>query len=139
MQKNRDPKMNTINIVITIISLSIGIIIGKIFPVDIDLLEKQIGELEEMTELQESSNSVNDLNLVSDFNSYIQVLENVEQKNLLKIANIVIENLGRTYYNYTYEDERYMNSDSFNECLTLIEEKAVNSELFKKVIEYKPN
>lgn len=131
--------MNTINIVITIISLSIGIIIGKIFPVDIDLLEKQIGELEEMTELQESSNSVNDLNLVSDFNSYIQVLENVEQKNLLKIANIVIENLGRTYYNYTYEDERYMNSDSFNECLTLIEEKAVNSELFKKVIEYKPN
>ena len=139
MQKNRDPKMNTINIVITIISLSIGIIIGEIFPVDIDLLEKQIGELEEMTELLESSNSVNDLNLVSDFNSYIQVLENVEQKNLLKIANLVIENLGRTYYNYTYEDERYMNSDSFNECLTLIEEKAVNSELFKKVIEYKPN
>ena len=146
MLNKKNKIMNTTTIIISIITLIIGIIIGKVYPLDmtvIEELEKHTESLEpmnddQMIELLESSNAAHDMQLVGEFNSYIKLLEHLEKKDLLNLEKIIVHELGNNYYNYTYEDERYMNSDSVNECLKTIENKANKSELFKKVFEYKP-
>ena len=137
--------MNTTSIIISIIALIIGIVIGKSSSIDILSIDKKTEELEELTEHltkvteEIDFESIHELQAINTYDSYIEILSNIEQSNINEIERVVLENLGNFYYNYTYEDLRDMNSEGIESCLKQIEEKSQNSELFKKVINYKPD
>ena len=137
--------MNTTSIIISIIALIIGIVIGKSSSIDILSIDKKTEELEELTEHltkvteENDFESIHELQAINTYDSYIEILSNIEQSNINEIERVVLENLGNFYYNYTYEDLRDMNSEGIESCLKQIEEKSQNSELFKKVINYKPD
>ena len=137
--------MNTTSIIISIIALIIGIVIGKSSSIDILSIDKTTEELEELTEHltkvteEIDFESIHELQAINTYDSYIEILSNIEQSNINEIERVVLENLGNFYYNYTYEDLRDMNSEGIESCLKQIEEKSQNSELFKKVINYKPD
>jgi hypothetical protein len=136
--------MNSTTIIISIITLISGFIIGKWSSFDILSLEKQTEDLEEMTDyLTEISadigiQSINEMLVFDKYNSYIELLYAIEQENISETTQLILDNLGNFYYTYTHE-ERDMNSEEIETCLKEIERLSTNSELFKKVITYKPN
>jgi hypothetical protein len=68
----------------------------------------------------------------------IEVLKALDARDDAKAKQEVIARLGGFYYNYTYEDERHMNTESTELLLKKLENLSASSESFAQVVKFKP-
>jgi len=68
----------------------------------------------------------------------IEVLRALDAGDETNAKNELIERLGRYYYNYTYENERDMNSETTESLLKTMESLSVTSKSFSSVVKFKP-
>jgi hypothetical protein len=68
----------------------------------------------------------------------IKVLKTLDAGDNTSAKKELIERLGRYYYNYTYENERHMNSETTESLLKTMESLSVSSKSFSSVVKFKP-
>lgn len=68
----------------------------------------------------------------------IEVLKRLDAGEDTGAKKEIIARLGRYYYNYTYENERHMNSESTESLLKTMEGLSVTSPSFSSVVKFKP-
>jgi len=134
-------KMILALIIASVISAGIGYFVGKYNGVDLEDIE----QMEQATEgLQEFTAKLNEMNaenercLKEKYSVCLPVLTAIENQEYNKAKEILIDEFGAFYYNYTYEDERHMNPDIIEQYLKELEEKAVTDPSFQQIINFKP-
>jgi len=68
----------------------------------------------------------------------VEVLKALDADQETRAKQELIECLGRYYYNYTHEGERYMNTPATESLLKTMESLAGSSESFARVVKFKP-
>jgi hypothetical protein len=68
----------------------------------------------------------------------ISVLRLLDRGSQGEAKNALIEQLGRYYYNYTYENERYMNTEITESLLKTMQRLSAEHPSFRDVIKFKP-
>ena len=68
----------------------------------------------------------------------ISVLRLLDSGSQGEAKSALIEQLGRYYYNYTYEEERYMNTEITESLLKTMERLSAKHPSFREVVKYKP-
>ena len=68
----------------------------------------------------------------------IEVLRDLDAGDETSAKKELIKRLGRYYYNYTYENERHMNSETTESLLKTMESLSVTSKSFSGVAKFKP-
>ena len=131
--------------IVAIIAGAIGFFAGKFHSVDIDELEETTQNPEASTEgLEdfykqiEAFNADNERHLKEKYELCIPLLDALDENEIEKAKADLVDEFGRFYYTYTYEEERYMNTDTIENYLKQFEEKAKHSISYQLIINYKP-
>ena len=138
-----------VNIIIGLVSLILGVFIGMCIIIAVKGWGDEIKEMEkspffnddpEMADWVKDLESINansEQTLREKYDLLLPIATSSNSSLSEDIQSLLIEEFGSFYYNYTYEDERYMNPEYIEVYLNEFEELAKGSELFKKVIAYK--
>jgi hypothetical protein len=97
-----------------------------------------IEQMEDFTTKLEEMNKDDQRHLKEMYSLCMPVLKALEENKIEEAKGLLVEEFGRFYYNYTYEDERYMNPEIIEGYLKEFEALASTQPSFKKIIEYKP-
>ncbi|MEO0509416.1 MAG: hypothetical protein AAF065_06125 [Verrucomicrobiota bacterium] len=129
--------------IIAVIAGAIGFFAGKFHSVDVDELEEMTENLEgategleDFTKQMDAFNSDNERHLKEKYELCIPLLDALEENDIEFAKTHLIEEFGRFYYNYTYEDERYMNTDTVEDYLKQFENKAKHSQSYQLIVSY---
>lgn len=68
----------------------------------------------------------------------IEVLKALDAGEDTRAKKEIIDRLGRFYYNYTYENERNMNSEATESLLKSMESLGATSKSFSSVLKFRP-
>ena len=117
-----------------IIAGIIGFIGGRNFSF---LNEETLNELDQFTERIEELNKNSYTPLVKNSSTLISILRSLEEKNEKNAKELIINELGDTYYVYTHEDERALNSNELETILVSIDELSKKYPSFLKIKQYK--
>lgn len=96
-------------------------------------------KLDDFVEQMAEVNSNGTYQTVLECELYISLLQELERGSNEQAKQRLIEELGHIYYNYTYEDERYMNPSELEQVLVNIDNLSNESEVFSSVRKYDPN
>lgn len=132
-------------IITAVVAGVLGFFIGKFHAVDVEELEDAAEnlegatmELEDFTKEIEAFNSDNERHLKENYALCIPILDALDKGEIDAARAHLIDEFGRFYHTYTYEDERYMNTEVVEAYLKQFEEKAKHSPSYQQIINYQP-
>jgi hypothetical protein len=121
----------SIVMVVCIISFFIGKHCSSVSPETVKELEKFTDQVTPLL-ANDEARTKEQLTLLTE------VLRSLDAGDEASAKKELIERLGRYYYNYTYENERHMNSETTESLLKTMESLSVTSKSFSNVVKFKP-
>jgi len=125
-------------LIIAILCGVIGFFIGKYNSIDVEGLEEATAGLEGFSQEIETFSSDNERHLMEKYELCIPLLDALDENNNEAAKSDLIDEFGRFYHAYTYEDERGMNTATVENYLKKFEDKAKRSESYQLIISYQP-
>ncbi len=99
---------------------------------------ESVSEMESFTAQMKPLLANDEARIKEHLSLLIEVLKALDAGNDTSAKQVIIDQLGRYYYNYTYENERHMNSEITESLLTTMEVLSVTSSSFSSVVKFKP-
>ena len=120
---------------IAVVACIISFFIGKHYS---SFSPETVKELEKFTDQMTPLLANDEAQKKEQLTLLIEVLRNIDTGDEINAKKELIERLGRYYYNYTYENERHMNSETTESLLKTMESLSDTSKSFSCVVKFKP-
>lgn len=124
-----------VTIIAVVISACGGFVLGRLSS---DFSPQSMQQMDDFLVQMQDLNEDWDAQFRGDTDFQISLLTNLESGRVEDAKEILVDELGHSYYNFTYEGEREMNSETVETVLRELETLAKDLPSFQKVIEYVP-
>jgi len=122
-------------VIIVAVAVAAGFLAGRLTGA---FSPKALAHMDEFVDQMTELNADTTYQTVQECELYISLLQQLEHGNSEQAKKRLVEELGHTYYNYTYEDERDMNPKEIEQVLVKIDTLSKESSLFSLVVEFTP-